>query len=193
MDFAASQTKENLARAFAAESHTRNLYSYFANQAQQEGLAAVAKKITEIADNEYAHAWVFFQLIKIYSPQGCANIQVAAGFPMQQGATLDNMLFAAKAEATEHAELYPAFAATAEKEGFTEAAAKFRLIAQVEGQHQNIFNQLHQMMLANKLYQSQTPVQWVCSYCGHNASGLQPWQVCPRCGKPQGFVKLQLS
>ena len=50
MDFMQSETRVNLARAFAGESQARNKYTYFASVARKEGyeqIAALFQKTTE--------------------------------------------------------------------------------------------------------------------------------------------------
>ena len=63
MDFKNSKTYQNLVNSFAGESQARNRYSFYAEVADKEGLLHVGAISTETADNERAHAKVYFDHI----------------------------------------------------------------------------------------------------------------------------------
>ena len=64
LDFRDSRTRENLMRAFAGESQARNRYTFAASQARKEGLEVIARVFEFTADQERAHAKVFYDLLK---------------------------------------------------------------------------------------------------------------------------------
>ena len=195
MNLTGTKTLLNLARAFAGESQAKNRYIFYAQKAREEGYANIAAIMDEIIRNEMAHAQAFFNHIINGLPngKGIENIAFDAGYPFQEGETLENMIFAATAEKDECDEIYPGFAKIAEEEGFKAIAFTYTQIAKIEGSHHNIFNKLYEQLQNGTLYNKKTPVEWKCSHCGHTQVGNQPWEICPVCGKPKGFVEILLK
>ena len=118
MELKGSKTEKNLMEAFAGESQARNKYTYFASKAKKEGYEQIAAIFQETADNEKEHAKMWFKELK--------------GI----GDTAHNLEAAAEGENYEWTDMYAGFAETAEKEGFPELAAKFRLVAEIEKHHE---------------------------------------------------------
>ena len=58
------------------------------------------------------------------------------------GDTATNLLHAAEGENYEWTDMYEGFAKTAEEEGFTELAKKFRLVAAIEKHHEERYRAL---------------------------------------------------
>ena len=58
-----SKTEKNLWTAFAGESQARNKYTYYAAKAKQEGFGQIADLFEETANNERAHAKIWFNLL----------------------------------------------------------------------------------------------------------------------------------
>lgn len=189
MDFMQSETIINLARAFAGESQARNRYTIYASAARKEGHELLARVFEETAHNELEHAEEFFKFINQLSAHAPVNLRIDAGYPYPLGNTLENLAYAAEGEHEEHAEQYPAFAATARREGFGAVAQKFELIAAVELTHYTRFTQFQQLCSSNQLYCSTEPVIWRCINCGHLHFGTEAWSVCPVCQKPQGWAE----
>ena len=115
--YAGTQTEKNLQTAFAGESQARNKYTYFSAVAKQEGLDKIADIFAKTANNEEQHAKMWFEELGGISD------------------TTSNLNAAADGENYEWTDMYDGFAKTAEKEGFTELAAKFRAIAEIEKRH----------------------------------------------------------
>ena len=61
-DFAQSETRLNLMRAFAGESQARNRYTFAAGLARRKNLYVLESVFTFTADQERAHAKVFYNL-----------------------------------------------------------------------------------------------------------------------------------
>ena len=116
--YVGTQTGKNLEAAFAGESEARNKYTYFASVARREGYEQIAALFLDTANNEKEHAKLWFQEME--------------GI----GDTAYNLASAADGENYEWTDMYAGFAKTAEEEGFTELAAKFRMVAEVE-KHQD--------------------------------------------------------
>ena len=122
--YAGTQTEKNLQTAFAGESQARNKYTYFSAVAKQEGLDKIADIFAKTANNEEQHAKMWFEEL--------------GGI----GDTTSNLNAAADGENYEWTDMYDGFAKTAEKEGFTELAAKFRAIAEIEKRHEERYRSL---------------------------------------------------
>ena len=91
--FKGSQTERNLLTAFAGESQARNRYTYFAEQARQDGYIQIADIFAETACHEREHAKRFFKFLN------GGEVEIKWSFPAGViGSTYDNLLAAAAGE-----------------------------------------------------------------------------------------------
>ncbi|MDD2525923.1 MAG: rubrerythrin family protein, partial [Bacteroidales bacterium] len=126
-----TETEKNLMCSFAGECQARMRYTYFASAAKKEGFEQIAAIFTETADQEKEHAKRMFKFLE------GGTTEITASFPSGViGRTLDNLQAAAAGELEEWSDLYPAFAETAEKEGFPEIAMMYHKIAVAEKGHE---------------------------------------------------------
>ena len=170
--YAGTQTEKNLEAAFAGESQARNKYTYFASVAKKEGYEQIAALFLKTADNEKEHAKLWFKELK-----GIGN-------------TPENFAAAAAGENYEWTDMYKEFAETAEKEGFPELAAKFRLVAAIEKHHEERYRALlKNIELAEVFAKSEVKV-WECRNCGHIVVGTKAPEICPTCAHPQSFFEI---
>jgi rubrerythrin len=126
-----TQTEKNLMIAFANESMAVNRYGYFAKVAEKEGRKKIADAFRETAEEEKAHAEVFYK----YFEGG--SVEVAVAFPAAAVADTKSNLSAAIAG--EHATWtirYEDSEKTARSEGFFEIADVFRQIGASEKAHE---------------------------------------------------------
>lgn len=189
---AGSETSINLARAFAGESQARNRYTFYSEYAKKEGHAVIEQEFKTIAENERAHAKVFYDLL-VDGMGGPSNVKIDAGYPFESGDTLANLNAAAQGEHEEHSKIYPAFADVAKKEGFPQAEAAFRMIANIEKEHEKKFRQIAEELNNKTLYQKKEPVQWVCANCGHIHKGTDAPGICPVCKYAQGWFEVKTN
>ena len=63
-EFMHSETKDNLMRAFAGESQARNRYTFAAEQARHEGLYVIESVFQFTANQELAHAEIYYNHLK---------------------------------------------------------------------------------------------------------------------------------
>ena len=167
-----TQTQKNLEAAFAGESEARNKYTYFASVAKKEGYEQIAALFLKTAENEKEHAKLWFKEL-----EGIGN-------------TAQNLAAAAAGENYEWTDMYAGFAKTAEEEGFTELAARFRLVAAIEKQHEERYRALlHNVEVAEVFKKSEVKV-WECRNCGHIVVGTAAPQVCPTCKHPQSYFEI---
>lgn len=185
MSIKGTQTEQNLLKAFAGESQARNRYTFFASKARKEGLEQIAAIFEETAANEKEHAEVFFGYLE------GGPLEITATYPAGvTSGTADNLLAAAEGEKEEWGILYPDFAATADKEGFTDVAVSFREIAEVEEQHELRYRKLLANVENGRVFKRDTAVKWHCRNCGYIHEGTEAPDECPACKHARAYYEL---
>ncbi len=186
-----TKTAENLLKAFAGESQARTRYTFYSSVADKEGFKQIKNIFIETADNEKEHAKRFYKfLLEGLQDELPTAIEINAAYPVAQGTTLDNLKAAACGENEEWSELYPAFAEVAEKEGFPEVAAAFKMIATVEKRHEARYSKLAQNIQDNKVFKKEEKILWKCSNCGYIHEGGSAPDKCPACLHPQAYFEV---
>ena len=170
--YAGTKTEKNLEAAFAGESQARNKYTYYASKARKEGYNQIADLFEETANNEKEHAKMWFKEL--------------AGI----GDTAENLASAAEGENYEWTDMYDGFAKTAEEEGFTELAAKFRLVAAIEKHHEERYRALLKNVETAEVFAKSEVKVWECRNCGHIVVGTKAPEVCPTCAHPQSYFEI---
>ena len=171
--YAGTQTEKNLEAAFAGESQARNKYTYIASKAKKEGYEQIAALFLKTADNEKEHAKMWFKELD--------------GI----GDTAQNLAAAAAGENFEWTDMYDGFAKTAEEEGFSELAEKFRLVAAIEKEHEERYRALLKNVETAQVFEKSEIKVWECRNCGHIAVGPKAPLVCPTCAHPQSYFELR--
>ncbi len=171
--YAGTQTEENLKKAFAGESQARNKYTFFASVAKNEGYEQIAAIFLETADNERAHAKIWFEELNGISD------------------TTANLNEGAKGENYEWTDMYKGFAETAEQEGFSELAAKFRLVAEIEKTHEERYRALINNVDNAEVFKKSEVKIWECRNCGHICISTSAPEVCPVCAHPQAYFEVK--
>ena len=170
--YSETQTEKNLEAAFAGESQARNKYTYFASVAKKQGFEQIAGLFLKTADNEKEHAKMWFKELN--------------GI----GDTAENLLAAAEGENYEWTDMYEDFAKTAEEEGFTELAHKFRLVAAIEKHHEERYRALLRNVETAEVFKRSEIKVWECRNCGHIVVGKEAPEVCPVCNHPQSYFEI---
>lgn len=186
--FKRNQTADNLAKAFAGESQARNRYTFYAELANQDGHKQIEAIFLETADNEKAHAKVFYDLL--ITGLGHNQINVDAYYPIGFGDTKKNLLYAAEGEHEEWGTAYPGFAKIAKEEGFPDVETAFNHILKTEENHEKRYRDLLSRLENNTLYKSGTTQYWKCRNCGFIYDGLEAPMACPSCNHPQGYFEI---
>ena len=166
--YSGTQTEKNLLAAFAGESQARNKYTYFASAAKKEGYEQISAIFLKTAENEKEHAKIWFKEL--------------GGI----GTTAENLGAAADGENYEWTDMYEGFAKTAEEEGFTELAKKFRLIAAIEKHHEERYRKLLSNVESAAVFEKSSVKVWECRNCGHIVVGTKAPDECPACGVVDG-------
>ncbi len=170
--YSGTQTEKNLQTAFAGESQARNKYTYFASVAKKEGFEQMSAIFLKTADNEKEHAKMWFKELN------------------ELGDTKANLKAAAEGENYEWTDMYAGFAETAEKEGFPELAAKFRLVAAIEKAHEERYRALLNNIESAEVFAKSEIKVWECRNCGHLVVGNKAPDVCPTCNHPQSYFEI---
>ena len=183
--FKGSQTERNLLTAFAGESQARNRYTYFAEQARQDGYIQIADIFAETASHEREHAKRFFKFLN------GGEVEIKWSFPAGViGSTYDNLLAAAAGERYEHTEMYPGFAGVAREEGFIRVAEVLEAVCVAERQHEKRYLDLAANIKEGRIFQREEVVVWRCLNCGYLYESKQAPEVCPACISPQAYFEL---
>ena len=170
--YAGTKTEQNLLTAFAGESQARNKYTFFADIAKTEGYEQISALFLKTADNEKEHAKMWFRELD--------------GI----GKTADNLEAAADGENYEWTNMYDEFAVTAEEEGFTELAEKFRGVAAIEKHHEERYRALLSNVETKEVFAKSSVKIWECRNCGHIVVGLEAPVTCPVCSHPQSYFEI---
>lgn len=175
MELKGSRTEANLQAAFAGESQARNKYTYYASQAKKEGYEQIAAIFEETANNEKAHAKMWFK-------------------QLHNGAVPDTKANLADAAAGEHYEwtdMYKGFAATAKEEGFTEIAALFEMVGKIESEHDTRYQKLIANLEQGIVFKRDKATIWKCRNCGYIHVGESAPLICPSCKHPQAYFEVK--
>ena len=170
--YSGTQTEKNLMEAFSGESQARNKYTYFASKAKKEGFEQIAALFQKTADNEKEHAKMWFKELN------------------GLGDTAENLLSAAEGENYEWTDMYAGFAETADKEGFPELAAKFRMVAAIEKHHEERYRALLNNVETAAVFERSEVKVWECRNCGHIVVGMKAPEMCPVCAHPKAYFEI---
>lgn len=170
--YSGTKTEQNLRTAFSGESEARNKYTFFASVAKKEGYEQIAALFQKTADNEKEHAKLWFKELN--------------GI----GDTAENLKSAAEGENYEWTDMYAGFAKTAEEEGFTELAAKFQLVAEIEKHHEERYRALLKNVEMAEVFAKSEVKVWECRNCGHIMVGMSAPRVCPACSHSQSYFEI---
>ena len=171
--YAGTQTEKNLEAAFAGESQARNKYTYFASRAKKDGFEQIASLFLQTADNEKEHAKMWYK-------------ELNDGI----GTTAENLLDASNGENYEWTDMSEGFAKTADEEGFTELAKKFRLVAAIEKHHEERYRALLKNIETSQVFEKSEVKVWECRNCGHIVVGTKAPDICPTCAHPQAYFEV---
>ena len=136
------------------------------------GFEQISALFLKTADNEKEHAKMWFKELN--------------GI----GDTKENLLSAAQGENYEWTDMYEGFAQTAEKEGFTELAKKFRMVGAIEKHHEERYRALLKNVEMAEVFEKSEVKVWECRNCGHIVVGTQAPEVCPVCDHPQAYFEI---
>lgn len=167
-DMKGSKTEAGLMEAFAGESQANRKYLAFAEQADKDGYAQVAKLFRAAAAAETIHAHAHLR---------------AAG---KVGKTEANLKEAIEGETHEFTSMYPAMIADAKAEGLAAAERSFVFANEVEKIHAALYKKALQNLGSNAAVD-----YYICPVCGNTVEGA-PHDDCAICGvKASMFRKVE--
>ena len=175
MDLKGTKTEKNLKEAFAGESQARNKYTFFASQAKKHGYEQIAEIFQETAENEKAHAKMWYKLLnggKISS-------------------TAENLKEAANGENYEWTDMYEKMAKEAREEGFDHIAYLFEEVGKIEKEHEQRFKDLLDKVEDGTVFEAGEVKIWKCRNCGHIVVGTKAPEVCPVCAHPKAYFEIK--
>lgn len=189
-----NETIQNLTKAFIGESQARNRYTFYASTARKEGYEQIAEIFQLTADNEKEHAKRIFeeiQKLKVQAGEPLDEIKVEAAAPTLFGTTAQNLKAAIAGENYEHTKMYPEFADVAQKEGFSDIAARLKSIAKAEEHHEERYQKILKAVETGTVFKKDKEVWWVCRECGYVHFGKTPPDKCPSCDHEENFYQLK--
>jgi rubrerythrin len=154
-------TEKNLKDAFAGESQAHLKYAVFADLAEREGLANVARLFRAASYSEQAHA--------------SNHLRALGGV----GKTADNLAVALGGETFEITTMYPDYMRVAESEEEKRALRSMNDALEAEKVHAKLYAAARDAVAAG--HDATLPKLWVCSVCGFTMEEDAP-ERCPICG-----------
>jgi len=185
VSFRQSRTARNLLTAFAAEAQARSRYNFFADQAREEGYIQIGRLFDETAAQEHEHALRFFKFFN------GGEIEIQWSFPA--GVIKDthsNLISSAELELYVHSDMYKGFALIAREEEFERAADTLDAISVAEKNHEKLFRELAENIVAGRAFARDEEQVWKCINCGYLHTGKDAPDKCPACVKPRGYFEL---
>ncbi len=173
---AGTETERNLHTALGGEAQAHLKYLWYSQKAEEDGYVDIAQTFREIADNEEAHAEIWFRFLG-----GITS-------------TSNNLQSAAGGEHYEWSSMYAEFAETAKREGFRELAFLFEHVAKIEEEHEARYNATRAKLENGTILGGGTPeTRWICLNCGFVVSGETPPARCPTCAYPRAYFKKSVN
>lgn len=151
-------TKEALQKAYAGEAKAALRLKVYAEKAEEEGYAQIAKLFRVIARSEEIHG---ARALRVLGEIKTTEENLAASFEAEQ-------------QVAEVA--YGEFVKGAEAEGNQAAVLHFSQSKDVEATHAKLYKEAMSHMLEER-----ETTYYVCGVCGYVADGLLP-EICPVCG-----------
>jgi len=162
-------TNENLETAFSGESQAYQKYTAFAEKAEKDGFANIAKLFRTTAEAERIHAAGHLKAMD------------------KIGSTADNLQAAIGGETYEFEDMYPPMHEQAVKEGH-KAKKMFGYALEAEKVHAELYEKALQAAKEGKDLDEVNI--YLCPICGHIELGTPP-ENCPVCGaKASAYVQI---
>jgi len=192
MDFLNSKTRQNLAKAFAAECQAGARYQFMATKAQTEKLFYVKDTMKMLAKNEMAHAKLFYDYI-VENSEKDSVVEFDADYSYLEAKLEISLRKESEIERNEFNTIYPEFARVAREEGFEEIAESFEKVAKVEYSHFKLLEFLYTRYKNNNIYKNRLSNLLRCTNCGHLESNGEVWKKCPLCSLEQGYIMIDYN
>jgi rubrerythrin len=173
MNFDQSITYSNLQNAFNLELMASTLYELNGDKARDEGYIEIANIFDITSRNEKEHARIW---------QRRLNNGILPS-------TEQNLLESSELELAA-ANLFRDYAQIAREEGYSDIAALFNGVANIELNHELRFRTLYDNVVRGQVFCKPEAKLWICMACGNILSGTCAPEICPVCQFPQGYYRL---
>lgn len=178
--FELSNTNKNLLKAYDDELKASTRYNIFASKAKNDGYIQISNLFIETAHNEKEHAEVFLKLFNSFKESLDDGLN----------STAQNLNLSHKLESTENIN-YRQYAQDALDEGFDTIADKFKLIANIELEHERRFKKLLDDINKERVFKREKKMIWLCTNCGCIVESESAPKYCPVCGHKQGYFEIK--
>lgn len=166
------KTIANLNVAFRGESNASHRYGVFAERAQAEGYAQVAKLFRVASKAEAIHRDAHqAAIVKLGGKPDEVKLD-----EVKTAATRENLAAAIKGEVYERDVMYPEFLKQAETDAAQPAIRTIQYALDSETEHARLYQEALEQLGKNK----ETPI-FVCLICGYTTTDF-PNKKCPACG-----------
>ena len=145
MQLSESKTLENLKTAFTNEAAAMVRYEIYADNAKADGDEEISQVFRTTANNERAHAELWFGLIFTGIPKTAEALEKAA-----------------HGENYEWTQMYKEYAETARQEGLDNIADLFERVGAIEKDHESRFNTFAKMLSDGSIRSSSGETVWLC-------------------------------
>ena len=152
--------KNKMEESFRDEAVGHTLYKIYGDKAKSEGLDDIARLYYDTAENEFAHAKLFYDEIN-----GAETVE------HQMRRAIDDEKKDAKKYHEWHAD---------------DGDSKLFALSEIEASHAERFKKRLQDFEDGTDYNSEVPRKWRCHRCGFVSLGRSAPTVCPLCFASQG-------
>lgn len=174
MDFQQSRTYQNLLQAYENELLSSARYLIYEDIARNEGYIEIGNIYETTARNHKEHARIWLRRINQGTLPNTATV-------LQESIQVESEMAG---------EMYQEFARVAREEGYSDIAALFSGVANIDYNHGFQFTELYENVENNQVFCKPEPTLWICMQCGNVMSGECAPVICPVCGFPQGYYRL---
>jgi rubrerythrin len=177
------ETLQNLNAAFQGESNAHVRYQAFAEKAESEGNAQVAKLFRAASAAEAVHRDTHKATIeKLGGAVDAFTLDAVTA-----GTTADNLRAAITGESYERDTMYPGFLATARAENNRDAQRTFNFALSAEKEHAALYT-----AALDQLGQNPEVTYYVCPVCGRTEVGRPSDAKCGTCRRPtEDFIAIK--
>lgn len=173
MSFIESDTYKNLVMLYEKELMFSARYELYSLIARSDGFIEYANIYDSFARQDREHARIWLRNLSQGNLPG----------------TAETLIESAKAENNLASIEYQNAIQVARQEGYNEIVSLMAGIANINFNHELVFQQMYNNIILNQVYCKPNEILWTCIQCGNIMSGLCAPEICPVCGFPQGYYR----
>jgi rubrerythrin len=186
------RTINNLMICFVKESSSKIKYEIYAEVAKKEKLLLISRTFKDFAIQKIEHAnWYYTTLQELKKVEFFEDLKVEIQSTVYYGTTIQNLEFSIKEEDDSWQNVYPNYANTAEREGYSDIAKTLRKFAQSKKNHSQRFKMFVNLISSNAFSKKSSITLWKCMACGFEIAinELQNDFKCPTCGHIKSYFQ----